>query len=396
MDTGSHGTDDASCRNDVITTCTACGHPFKTPHPPSGGIQACGSCGFSMDMNEVEQESFDLEDPSSRATVIVSWLGSIIIHAILLASLGGVTLWSGLETGGHAREVEIFMEDDITIRTKDITLETVPVPLPSVPLSAPQDTVTETSLEELASTDPYAGIEELLDQEFTTGRVKTASPDGLDVFLAHSGGEGASAVFFGAKATGQRIVYVVDASSSMAGKRLAAAQWELIRSIFALDSHMMFFVLFYGEELIVREGQKTFVPATMENKGRTMEWIEHIQADTSKETPQAKKNLEMTFDPESETIQLLQRQDDEGDNTQEQTYAGAALARAYGLKPDAIYLLSDGHFSDRDRVWQLVQNNHRRLGIPIHTIGFYVHTAELAVIAEMTGGRYKPWRRGEE
>lgn len=66
----------------------------------------------------------------------------------------------------------------------------------------------------------------------------------------------------------------------------------------------------------------------------------------------------------------------------------AALMRALGLKPDAVYLLTDGEF-DPTIAERVRQANKQRTAI--HTISFVTRDAEslLKLIASESGGDYR-------
>jgi hypothetical protein len=62
------------------------------------------------------------------------------------------------------------------------------------------------------------------------------------------GGERGDAVFFGTRSQGNRIVFVVDNSSSMKDGRLEAAVTELVRSVEALSPRQAFYVIFVSDQ----------------------------------------------------------------------------------------------------------------------------------------------------
>ena len=79
------------------------------------------------------------------------------------------------------------------------------------------------------------------------------------------------------------------------------------------------------------------------------------------------------------------------------TFPAGAMLRALQLKPDAVFLLSDGEFNDAT-ARLLRARNHRRdengdfqAIIPVHTIGFHsrVCQASLKPLAEENGGTYR-------
>ena len=165
-----------------------------------------------------------------------------------------------------------------------------------------------------------------------------------------------SATFFGLEATGNSFVYVVDRSGSMAGRKLTAAKAELIRSISALRATTKFNVVFYNQNYFlppgIPSGHLTTFPATVANKARIIAWVQSIG-------------------PSGGT-----------DPTQ-------AMAYALNLKPDAVWLLSDGIFSPK--VADFIQRVNAGRRTQVHTIAFGSKVGEpvLTRIARENRGRYR-------
>jgi hypothetical protein len=169
------------------------------------------------------------------------------------------------------------------------------------------------------------------------------------------GGEG-TAQFFDLESAGMKVVYVLDRSESMqarhaeARNRLERVKAELTRSVGDLASDMQFFVIFFNHNALAMPAEK-MQPATLENKRKYLEWC-------------AKMKPGGATDPRD------------------------ALQRALDLKPDVIYLLTDGDFSE-DVVGVLQSQNSR--GVPIHTIciGNTAGERQLKEIARQHSGVYK-------
>ncbi|MGE3820530.1 MAG: magnesium chelatase [Isosphaeraceae bacterium] len=136
------------------------------------------------------------------------------------------------------------------------------------------------------------------------------------------------ASFYGIQVRGQFFIYVVDRSGSMIdGDRLDRAKDELRRSVFQLREPQRFHVLFYNE---VPMGMPGGLPcsADLGSKSRFFSWLNGIQPDGG-------------TDPR------------------------AALGQALSLRPDAVFLLSDGAFPD-GTVEAVARRNPRK--VPIHCI----------------------------
>lgn len=152
---------------------------------------------------------------------------------------------------------------------------------------------------------------------------------------AHGDGEGNS-TFFGMPADGKRIVYVVDASRSMnrpfpgpAVTRFGRVKLELVRSIRRMTSEQEFFIVYFNDRAIPMPA-RTMMPALPGTQGKYLHWAAQAKA-------------EGQTDPQQ------------------------ALLLALMLRPDLIYFLTDGEFSNQV-IEQVTRSNQSR--VVIHTIGF--------------------------
>ena len=120
---------------------------------------------------------------------------------------------------------------------------------------------------------------------------------------------------FGLEAKGNRFVYVFDRSASMAqpdGRPLAAAKRELIRSVDELGDVQQFYVIFYNDRLHVFSPAGTrgrLVFGTDENRRAARRFVEAVRADGG-------------------------------------TRHAEALAAAFRLAPDVVFLLTDADAKD--------------------------------------------------
>jgi SAM-dependent methyltransferase len=169
-------------------------------------------------------------------------------------------------------------------------------------------------------------------------------------------GNGSGHQFFELSTAGTKYVYVIDGSGSMtephkeARTKLDRVKRELIYSIGGLPFEMEFYVIFFNNHAVPMKAQ-SLQPATLDNKRKHLEWVAKIQG---------------------------------GGNTDPRE----ALKLALGLKPDVIYLLTDGVFDPKvgDEVTKL--NKER---VSIHTFCFGNDSGEslLQNIARKNNGTYK-------
>jgi hypothetical protein len=157
--------------------------------------------------------------------------------------------------------------------------------------------------------------------------------------------------FFGVRTSGQFFVYVIDCSESMIDDdRFARATIELRRSVLALQPPQKFEVIFYNKSSIPMPGGPIPRTADQTEKGHLLAWLRLIE-------PLG------TTDPRR------------------------ALTQALSLRPDAVYLLSDGEFP-KGTVEDVIVLNARN--IPIHCIDLSggLGGNHLERIARSSGGRY--------
>jgi len=174
---------------------------------------------------------------------------------------------------------------------------------------------------------------------------------GDGIGLGGAGGGGAS--FFGVEASGNRFAYIVDVSTSMEGIRIEALRRELARSLNALLETSQFMVVKYSTESTIL--------------GDSGGWQEA--------SPNVKRKmgaLISALEPEATTVPV------------------PAFGIVFGKKPrpDAIYFMTDGEFSDAEVEQVLAMNKPYK--VPIHCIclGGNEGEARMKKIAKATKGTY--------
>jgi hypothetical protein len=187
------------------------------------------------------------------------------------------------------------------------------------------------------------------------------------------GGEVGDAVFFGARSQGNRIVFVVDNSSSMKGGRLETAIAELLRSVEALSPRQSFYVIFVSDQtypMFFPQPAVDVLPATPPNKKRLAEWL-------PKAILASGKNRELI----------------------------KAMDLAASLRPHVVYLLWDGDMRYSEKVRTEVMTHLTRpnqWNFAIHTLGMGITSLDaeynLTAISQAHGGTYRrvdvPTNRG--
>lgn len=180
--------------------------------------------------------------------------------------------------------------------------------------------------------------------------------------------ENDTAEFFGTRVNGKSFVYVLDRSGSMSSavsgahvSRLEAATRELLHSIEQLGDDQYFYVILFSSEMLRMFEDKSLYPklikATKQNKRKLRNWLEKI-------------------DPAGST--------DPRD----------AIDLAIRLKPNAIFMLSDGAFntlSNNEYSAISIVKNQRGRKIPVNTIAFQDRSASqnLAELATASNGTFR-------
>lgn len=169
------------------------------------------------------------------------------------------------------------------------------------------------------------------------------------------GGEsvGPKSEFFGQRGRGRRVVYVIDRSGSMLNS-FEYLRRELKRSISRLSygQRQEFHVIFFSSGPVVEKPPPKLVPAIHAYKRKALEFLDSIV-------------------PEGQTDPV------------------PAMKRAFDLKPDLIYFLTDGEF-DPALVDHLARWN-RDGKVAIYTVAFVFegNSQLLRRIARENGGEYK-------
>jgi hypothetical protein len=178
-------------------------------------------------------------------------------------------------------------------------------------------------------------------------------------------GEGLSGEFFGVRATGSRFVFVVDSSMSMKSGKFEAACQELVYAVSRLTEEQSFYVIFFDWDAYrmfdLENPEPRMLRATPQNIQRLQRWLPSVE-------------LELKTNPLE------------------------SMEYAMKLMPDAIYVLSDGVFTDSGKMvrWlkkvNLVEDEIDGVKpvVTVHTIGFYTSDdGTLETMAKTYGGTYR-------
>ncbi len=331
------------------------------------------------DRQQVDQQKVDREHEVDSSQVVVMpvhhaakksswWITSLWVHVLLIA---GLAFWS----------LDVVPEEQIELYASPVVLEPVEeIEDLEIELTDELDSLEEELEEELnvALSDLDPDILANLESEipFETLPLKNLASGEL----ASAGGEGnladlsplfgkkgpntdpntGKAKFFGTEIQARRILYMLDNSGGMRkGGKFEALVSELQTSISRLDPKQQFYVIFYSD---------TFYPLFYPYSVYEFAWS----------TPMSQNRLSTWLD----SVELCT-----GNAIDE------ALAAAEKIRPDAVFLLTDGNLFTTDEKEALLLYPADR-SYPIHTFGLGVsensRTADrLKAVAEANGGTFR-------
>jgi len=332
------------------------------PRASEAMAAVCPHCGATVgpELSALEQDGPEREAVHSgrrHRDAMVSWVVSVCLHLAVLTVLVLIA-WpaaSQRRADDAERDVGVVLPADRppiepgaagAMRFEPAAGELHIPQLEDSTQIKPLRNVTETAR-------PGSTVERMISIDVGSGGEFPAAMKGDWTDLA-AGGAGAGrggASFFGLEAAGRRFVFVVDRSGSMKGEKLEAAKAELVRSIRALDRGASFYTVFFNHTHMAMPAQE-LVRATEGSKRKHFAWVGTVTADGG-------------------------------------TNPVSAMRLALSLKPDAIWLLSDGQF--KPAAVDIIRKANPGRKVQIHTLAFYSQAGEkvLQRIAAENRGRYR-------
>ncbi len=274
---------------------------------------------------------------------------SLLVHVVILVIAALIQMnQPPAQLGSASTEVDFAVMTDAELA--EIAAE-------ELALEAPDADSASSALEMEAELDLGALEVDMSDLAESIGDVTLqlggGDLEGVGLGVGDSVGAGAS--FFGVEARGNRFAFVVDTSGSMVNDgRLQSLQQELIRSITGLFSSSNFFVAFFNSGARPL-GDRGVVWAEATDSGKT--WARaHILATRAEGGTRPATGFEL--------VAMLEP------------------------RPDAIYFMTDGEFSDDEA--DRILGAFERWNIPIHCITFRSREGEALMrrIATATRGTY--------
>jgi hypothetical protein len=300
-----------------------------------------------------------------------SYSTSFLSHALLLIALAIIGI---AQSKPETISFEGASIDSIELESLDVAIDSIQ--FDSVSESEPPEellTTLDPSLDEgdcsivdRTGNDFYASdrdLERLSMSGIASHGIKRGASEG--VAADRSLGDGDSVDFFGLSARGKSFVFVIDCSGSMSGQRWSLTKQELFKSLDSLTPDKAFLVLLYNSDtwaMFNTRAKDTFlVEATKEKIAAAKRWVNNQMPRGS-------------------------------------TFPRFAMESALSLRPDAIFLLSDGEFQDNTVLFLESANvvytddlGIEQTPIPIHTLAMDMSFGMFALkrIADNNGGAYQ-------
>ncbi len=298
---------------------------------------------------------------SSVAASPPPWLVSAVVHVGVLFLLAAI----GLQTQRPRDQVALSAS---AAESNEVSMETIEIDSSQPETEPTEPTPSETEYElspvgELAATDfapdalsapPAPALSAMTSSQLSSAAALSLKSD-----------SNAKIQFCGVEGGGNHFVYLVDSSGSM-GQGFESARAELLASIQVLKPDQRFYVVFFDAESDYMRlsnadtDEPRSVNATPANKAALKRWAMRISMDRGR----------APYEP---------------------------LRFALGLKPDVIFLLSDGEFPqgiedllrEENKVENLFGESHP-ISI-VHTISYHSQEGESRMrrIAEQNKGQYR-------
>jgi hypothetical protein len=305
---------------------------------------------------EANDESADETQPVRQQPFDVpSWLVSAVVHTVALLVLALIPL--------ATQETKSLTAVASAIETPE---EEPLLELPSIEESKPTEIESKNPLDVQTLPDPgTAAIGETLNaleptdlssNNFASALDAFGKPDGKGGFGMGDFGKGrgnGKGTFFKAQARGKKFVFIVDNSTSMRDGRFETARHELNKAISKLEKDQSFYVILFSDTaypLFWPQPAKDLLVANEPNKKRLAEWLL--------------------------TVELCSG-----------TKGKKAIEQAMALKPDVVFLLGDGAFSDETIATANALNvvvPPKTTKIPIHVLGMECNDIERKVLKQLS------------
>ena len=304
--------------------------------------------------------------PEQRRLRPAAWLTSTVAHLLVLLVLGTLSLASQKPRDQLAFSAAV---SETSAEVETFTIESSEA-LPEQSQQEPSESALEVSPMGVIPVADLALELPTVTPAVATEMFNTRAGAMSSLAQVLKGDTAAKVQFAGVEGGGNHFVYLVDSSKSM--RNFNEARNELVRSVEALQTHQRFYVVFYDQSpdymrlTASSVDEPTSVLATAANKQALRRWAMTIQQQPGKSPTEV-------------------------------------LPFAFKLRPDVIFLLSDGEFAAQTE--EVIRKHNRQSNLfgeegpisIIHTIRYPGYSAaearnaeeQMKRIAAENGGQYR-------
>ena len=364
----------------IATASIAPTSATSTPLPSDLNISRTENAPKSAPVaGEEQEESGEPTEPtgpgglSRLLATTPSYLVSAIFHLVTLIVLALIMLPSPQELVKQLTVTASTLEEE-DMEIQELVIES-PEEMEPVELEEPIESQA-IEVSDPGAADLGAIAQDIPTEVSTTGVAMADTSTESIGLLFGSEGQGMTnaldgaggAEFFGVKAAGRKFVFVVDSSKSMNKGKFEAACEELMYSLMRLNKDQYFYVLFFDQNAArmtfdgKAEPEPRAVAANSSNINKVRRWVGTVE-------------LELQTNPFD------------------------CIEFALTLNPDAIFILTDGKFTDKGKTVRYLEKHNlyedpfegTRPKTVIHTVGFYQRDGEstLVPLAKTHGGTYR-------
>ncbi|MEM6779390.1 MAG: vWA domain-containing protein [Planctomycetota bacterium] len=264
---------------------------------------------------------------------------SLLIHVAILMLLASV--WLVNETPRDSvilasANAESELIEEFVVETEPIEITEPDVSEPTS--AAPVEEVVPSLTEVAPTPDFMASVQ--------AESLRPPTPPAGESVALDAGKAKVKPTMFGSKFTARTFVFVIDNSNSMTNGRFETALIELMRTVDQLTPKQRFYVAFYSDTaygMMFPNVVTNLVPATNQNKEYLRRWLG--------------------------TVELCLK-----------TNGREAIEAAMALKPDVIYVLGDGAFTDGAAKFFAQRPNR---SVTLHTRGMEVKPSAAVAFQEL-------------
>ncbi|MCC9601971.1 VWA domain-containing protein [Stieleria sp. JC731] len=324
----------------------------QTVHPPIMSVSIADR------ENVLEPSEAELRERRRRKGR--AWFVSFVVHVLIILGLGIITFSTARPRDQEA--ISCSFASNEVVEIESINLESQEIETTE---AEPQPSEVETEISEVGEFQASELVADIEPSVSDFAPVISESVAASAMAMSMSSDSKEKMQFCGIEGGGNHFVYLLDSSKSM-GDAFTEAREELLQSINLLKPTQRFYVVFFDEDPEFMRladpnvDEPRSVYATAENKALLRQWAMGIEMDRGK----------APYD---------------------------IIPFAIDMRPDVVFLLSDGEFPKRiEEIFQETNRMDNLFGDDgpisiVHTIGYHSRSGETGMkrIAVNNGGHYR-------